>query len=430
VLSGSLILWAALMRTLTGTWLQPGSFFAIFWCFAGIVPMILAPKDPVAPIAIVWLLAASVCMSLGAALGNRGFRSRHLVAPPGTTERELFILSSLLSIAIVLGMGSNVAFLKSSSLAFADLFDIQKLVVSSNQAYFQRYAEAGAPPPPVMSQALLPFVYLAPALGGIVFEMRREKLWKLVGLASFLPAVTVTILQTTKAAVLFAMILWLSSYFATRVRNGKLAVFTRTHVLVSVGAGGILTGFLFAVSLARLASTDLSLLNIVVGKLVSAAFGHMTVFSGWLSEYVKEPFNPSLGSVTFAGPLEMLGFSKRIPGLFESIVDLVTGETSNIYTGFRPLIQDFTIPGALLILTAVGFVGGVGFRRVAMGRWSAMPLLLIAYVTIFWSPITWFWIYNSLTATILAVALIVVFVRILRRVGGRNIQGDELAGTA
>lgn len=429
VLSGVLIAWAGWMRLVTGTWLQPGSFFSLFWCFAGILPMVLAPQEPVGPNAVAWLLASGIAVSTGAFLGNGGFRTRLIADVPPATSGELRVFGVLLLVAVVLGLGSSIAFLQSSSVAIGDLFNIEKLVVTSNQAYFQRYAEAGAPPPPRLSQALLPFVYLAPAIGGIVFELRRETLWKVLALASFLPAVAVTILQTTKAAVLFAIVLWLSSYFTTRLRNGKLKVFTRGHLLVAFVAGIVLTVFFFAVSLARLASTDVSLLNVVVLKLVSAAFGHMTVFSQWLTDYWNQPFNPGLGSTTFAGPLEMLGFGHRIPGLFESIIDLVAGETSNVYTAFRPLIQDFTIPGALVILTLLGLVGGAGFRLVAIGRWSGMPLLLVAYVTIFWTPITWFWIYNSLTATVLAIGLMVFFVRLLRGARPVPLQGEHLGGT-
>ncbi|MEO7367065.1 MAG: hypothetical protein ABIZ36_03860, partial [Gemmatimonadaceae bacterium] len=224
------------------------------------------------------------------------------------------------------------------------------------------------------------------------------------------------------AALLFAIVLWLSGYFATRLRAGKLAVFTRGHLLVAGVLGSALTGFFFAVGLARMASTDVALLDVVLVKLVTSAFGHMTVFSQWLAEYWYQPFNPSLGRVTFAGPLEMLGISQRIPGLFDSVVDLIAGESSNIYTAFRPLIQDFTIPGALAILGLLGFVGGIGFRSVAAGRWSGLPFLLISYVTIFWTPITWFWIYNSLTATVLAVGVIVLFIRLWRGTGPNSME--------
>jgi oligosaccharide repeat unit polymerase len=428
-LSTVLVGWAAWMRAATGTWLNPGSFFSLFWCFAGILPLVIAPQERVGANAIIWLIAASIAVSGGSVIGNGGFKTRRIAKAAPATDRELVLFGWLLAIAVVLGITSNLAFLRASNIALRDLLDVQKLVVASNRAYFQTYAEGGAPPPPILSQAFLPFVYLAPAVGGILFELRREKMWKALALTAFVPAVGVTILQTTKAALLFAMVLWLSGYFATRLRFGKLAVFTRRHLLVSVGVGLVVGAFFFAVGLARLASTDVSLLNIVMLKLVTAAFGHMTVFSQWLGDYVHQPFEPSLGAVTFAGPLEMLGFGQRIPGLFDSLIELVAGETSNIYTAFRPLIQDFSIPGALIVLALLGVVGGVGFRMVAAGKWSGVVFLLVAYVTIFWTPITWFWIYNSLTATVVAVGLIVLFVRIWRGSGNAPVQGERVAGT-
>ena len=413
-LSIVLIIWAGSMRALTGTWLQPAAFFPLWWCFAGILPLVLAPDEIVGGNAMIWLIAASVAVSIGAVIGNGGFKTKRIATPPEPTFAEHRIFTLALVMATALGIGSNVAFIRASGIPLSDVFDIQKLVVVSNQLYFQRYAETGAPPPPAGSQALLPFVYFAPALGGILFVIGRRWTSKLLSLASLTPAIAVTVLQTTKAALLFAFVLWFSCYFATRLRVGRIAVFTRTHLLAALGLGGIVVVFFFAVGLARLASTDVSLLNVVMLKLVTSAFGHMTVFSQWLAEYASSDFEPTLGTVTFAGPLELLGFGERIPGLFDSIVDLVAGETSNIFTGFRPLIQDFGIPAALAILALVGFVGGVGFRLVAAGRWSAVPLLLVAYVTILWSPITWFWIYNSLTVSVFGIGVLILLVRIWR----------------
>lgn len=419
-LSVGLVGSAAAMRSLTGTWLHPAAFFPLWWCFAGILPLFLAPNEPVGPNVILWLIVASIAFGMGAIAGNWGFRSRLIGTRAVATDRETRILVLTVGLSVILGLGSNIAFVMGSSVQLGDVFDIEKLVVVSNQLYIQRYAETGAPSPPILSRALLPFVYLAPAAGGILFVLRREIRFKLLGLAAFVPPFAVTVLQTTKAAVLFAIVLWLSAYFATRLRFGRIAVFTRSHMLLAAIVGGVVTAFFFAIGLARMASTDFALLNVVLVKLVTSAFGHMTVFSQWLAEYWQEPFAPSLGKVTFAGPLELLGYDQRIPGLFDSVVDLIAGESSNIYTGFRPLIQDFTIPGALAILALLGFVGGTGFRLVAAGRWSALPLLLVAYVTILWTPITWFWIYNSLTATIAIVGLIVFVLRVWR--GGTPIR--------
>ncbi len=414
VLSTALIGWTVAIRLMSGTWLNPAAFFAVLWCFAGILPLVLAPGGPVGPNAILWVLVASIALSGGALAGNWGFGIRHLSHVPAATDRELKLFGAVLLVSIVLGLASSVAYATGSGVLLAEVLDIEKLVVVSNQLYVARYAESGPPSPPPFSQALLPFVYLAPAVGGVLFVLRRETKWKILALCSFVPAIAVTILQTTKAAVLFSLTLWLSTYFATRLRFGKLTVFTRGHLLVATAIGAVITVFFFAIGLARMASTDVALLNLVLVKLITASFGHMTVFSQWLAVYWQQPFQPTLGNVTFAGPLEMLGYGQRIPGVFDSVVELVVGETSNIYTGFRPLIQDFTIPGALAILATLGFAGGLGFRLVAAGNWSAVPVLVAAYMTIFWTPITWFWIYNSLTATVLAVGILVWFIRFWR----------------
>jgi oligosaccharide repeat unit polymerase len=403
------------MRLLAGTWLNPAAFFALWWCFAGILPLIITPNDPVGVNAIAWLVGASIAFSLGALIGNWGFKTRRTLNPPAISDRELKVFGFVCLGAVILGIGSNVAFVMGTpGISFAGGFSIEKLVLASNQGYIAKFSDSPEAAPPRLSQILLPFVYLAPAAGAIVFALGHKARYKLLGILSFLPAIAVTILQTAKAATLIAMTLWFSCYFATRLRQGRLSVFTRAHIIAATIVGSIVAVFFFAIGLARLATTDVALLNIVYVKLATAAFGHMTVFSHWLSEYASSSVAPTLGAVTFAGPLELLGYGHRIPGLFENFVDLAIGDTSNVFTGFRPLIQDFTIGGALVVLSLVGLVGGAGFRMVAAGKWSAVPLLLIAYVTIFWTPVTWFWIYNSLTATVLAIALLLLFVRLWR----------------
>ena len=120
---------------------------------------------------------------------------------------------------------------------------------------------------------------------------------------------------------------------------------------------------------------------------------------------------------------------QRGPGIFDSVVELIAGETSNIYTGFRPLIEDFTMPGAIAILGVLGFVGGASYRAVARGNWGAVPVLAAAYMTMLWTPITWFWIYNSLTATVVAIGLVVFFIRLWRRARHVPLTRERLVST-
>ncbi|MEP6905706.1 MAG: hypothetical protein ABI875_06450, partial [Gemmatimonadales bacterium] len=74
-LSVALIGWAAFMRAATGTWLNPAALFALWWCMAGITPLIVAPNEPVAPAAMAWIILASICVSAGAVVGNGGLKT-------------------------------------------------------------------------------------------------------------------------------------------------------------------------------------------------------------------------------------------------------------------------------------------------------------------------------------------------------------------
>ncbi|HUQ18178.1 MAG TPA: oligosaccharide repeat unit polymerase [Gemmatimonadaceae bacterium] len=409
-LSIPIIVWAATMRAISGTWLHPGAFFALWWCFAGIIPILIAPEEYVSVGAVVWVFFAAIAMSLGAAAGNGGFKTLHLRAPIPPSQAELRLLSAILAAAVILGLASVLASVIEAGIPLSDIFNIQRIVIVANQMYVSQHVQVQETSRGV-TQVLLPFVYLAPAIGGIVFVSRRRFIWRLLSLASLIPPLMVTVIQTTKAATLFSVTLWLCGYFGTRLRAGKLAVFTKPHLLLGVFLGVAGIGLFLATSLARVASTDVGLVGMAAGKLFGAAFGHMTVFSQWLRDYWSQPFSPTLGAFTFAGPLELAGAAKRTPGLFESLVELVTGDTSNIYTGFRHLIQDFTLPGAFAALAVTGFVGGVSFRKVANGNGRWLPLLMGTYATIMWTPITWFWVYNSLTATLVILGLIAFVIR-------------------
>lgn len=416
-LSFLLVAWAVAMRLAHGTWLNPSAFFALWWCVAAILPLVATPEDAVSPGTILFIFGACICVSAGVVIGSGGIKTRLAIDRPFPSHFELKTLKILMIVSLIGGMGSNIAYAAASGVPLRDLLDIQNLVIVSNQLYVARYAgiDTVVPPPPPVSQALLPFVFLAPAVGGMVFVLTRKKLTKFLALASMAPAISVTILQNTKAAVLFSGILWASAYFATRLRLGRTAVFTRIHLLVAAGLGAVVTVFFIFIGLARLASTDLGLLDVVRMKLFSAAFGHMTVFSHWLGDYwTHDNISPTLGGYTLGGPLEMLGIRTRIPGIFADFVELAIGDTSNVHTAFRFLVEDFTIPGAFVALTVVGLIGGVAFRLVSIGRWAAVPVLVGTYATIMWSPIAWFWTYNSLSATVLGLAILLFVFRTLR----------------
>ena len=95
--------------------------------------------------------------------------------------------------------------------------------------------------------------------------------------------------------------------------------------------------------------------DIVIAKMYSNAFSHLTVFSYWFEKNALE-FQPTFGAYTLPGLFDLLRINNRIPGLYNDFITLSNGETSNLHTIFRPTIQDFTILGSIIIFCVFGFI--------------------------------------------------------------------------
>lgn len=79
-------------------------------------------------------------------------------------------------------------------------------------------------------------------------------------------------------------------------------------------------------------------------------------FGWWVLEYYSYDCC-KLGAMTFIGPLNFFGFADRNNGIYESFYFTNQDLKTNIYTGFRFLVEDFSIIGPLVIntLTAILF---------------------------------------------------------------------------
>ena len=92
----------------------------------------------------------------------------------------------------------------------------------------------------------------------------------------------------------------------------------------------------------------------------------------------------------------MFGFGVRELGVFgDQSVDI--GESaSNIYTVFRPLIEDFTFAGALMVLALTGFVTGFSFVRMRNGSVASIAVVSLFYSFVAWSHVTSLLAYNTI----------------------------------
>jgi len=139
----------------------------------------------------------------------------------------------------------------------------------------------------------------------------------------------------------------------------------------------------------------------VVGLLWLDSFPYMGVFSSWLQGHaLSVNTHPTLGQYTFAGAFDLLHIHTRVAGLYTDQVQ-IDGAGYNIYTAFRGLIEDFTVPGALLFLALVGFGAQIAYLRAKSGDFLSVGILAAFYAATLWSFVVDVFIYNTIVLAFL-----------------------------
>jgi len=235
-----------------------------------------------------------------------------------------------------------------------------------------------------MSQIWLIGVYAAPIFGGILFAMRRLSRDIRLSMLSLFPAFSVFVLQTTRAAVVTGLILWISAWFAVRVllERGRCRIFTKK--LVSAFCGIVLVMIALYAGGQVMRGGDMPEVGAIGDVLVSPAarasmLGHISVFSQWFHESRITLVSPAFGAYSVAGVFDQLGLHPRPGGLYGDFYEVEPGGITNVYTVFRGLIEDFTLPGSLVFLFLAGICAGSAYDRVRAGNPQYAPFLVAFY---------------------------------------------------
>jgi oligosaccharide repeat unit polymerase len=122
-------------------------------------------------------------------------------------------------------------------------------------------------------------------------------------------------------------------------------------------------------------------------------FGHISAFSTWMRDYHYTGL--SFGSNTFSGPLDLIGIQEREIGYYKRDVFLSSSLYTNIYTVFRGLLQDFSIPGTLVVAFGLGMAARISFDRCLHGKFIWLIPLSLFYAFTMYSPIISIFNYTS-----------------------------------
>lgn len=400
---------ALFARAEQGSWFAPGAFFGLLWTFYLLVPLFMVHNADVRPGGIWGIFAGVSFVYMGSVVGLGRIRTRSSarfsLTRPTSRDRSLqHVRCQMPALALLTILGSSLGILGVLALLWGEGYSVtgfssfENLVLVSRHFSVARYLQ-GSVEPFVVRLLLVP-MYAACLFGGALFAQKRTGAYFWLAFTPFLPGFLFAILLTTRATLLLEGVLWTSSYIAVSLLRKR-----RPHRLLNLR----FVCFVLLVG-STLGSLSILLLMLRYGEPWDTAkmflwarvqadiAGHLSAFSQWFESSLLSESQLSLGAFTFAGLFELTGLRDRVPGLYPELVDVVSdesGSTSNIYTAFRGLIQDFGLPGGSVALFLIGLAAGIAYRRVCTGSVIHLVLLVGFYSFALWSHFGSIAVYNS-----------------------------------
>ena len=117
----------------------------------------------------------------------------------------------------------------------------------------------------------------------------------------------------------------------------------------------------------------------------------------------------SFGTNTFSGPLDNLGIIEREIGYYTDRVVLSSTLYTNIYTAFRGMIQDFSIPGTLIAAFGSGMAASISYDRCLHGKFIWLVPLSLFYAFTMYTPIISIFNYTSVMMAWIILFVILLF---------------------
>lgn len=386
-----LLLLAWFAKRQFGSWLFPAALFSLYWALFLLTSLMLAPDFYFWPGAAWFILFFGLSVHAGAQLGyGIGKLNAHGMRHNGPRVYKLLWARGILIACTALGFLCVFVTLRSRGYSLSVLLHPDLLPKLSRDFSIARYGESYNPP--FVSRLLTTFVYLGSMFSGVWLGINpKASLWRrLFCLLPFVPACLLALIHSTRTSLLYPLIFFLGTYFATLVFQLRLIIAPKQVVYAGLLAFASV-GIFIALGMLRANEIGIDLDRTRVDLL-----GTHAAFSQWLERERLNGREMGWGAYTVAGVFDLLGIRERKQGIYVEVVYLGPGGGyTNIYTAFRNLIDDFSLPGAIIALFVIGAVAGFSYRKVSTGSYSWLPPLSLFYIFTLWSAITSISNYNS-----------------------------------
>jgi oligosaccharide repeat unit polymerase len=137
-------------------------------------------------------------------------------------------------------------------------------------------------------------------------------------------------------------------------------------------------------------------------------FGGISALSAFLDSY-KNSMEMTLGLYSFSSFFELLGIKKLSFGFYDEylVISRLYGDTTNVYTMFRPLIEDFGLAGSHIYMLLLGAISSKIYAMTLRGSLPALASITALYTLLVYSPIAPFTQHTSLLLCLIIPAVLI-----------------------
>jgi oligosaccharide repeat unit polymerase len=338
-----------------------------------------------------------VSLQTGAFLGEDPLLSRSRPISVNESDldslgRRMLRLSLVLSLVVFIGGANYVTMaLKRFDLSFS-----LEGFFSLGSIFYGILVEGEAEP--WWFRVIRMWIFPAALLAGFAACIVRSRGQKLLTLIPFVVTLFLGTAIASRYATAVAGMCWASGYLSMKVylTRGRFQIGPKfVAILLAIAcAAVVMYAGLYAVRGHEF--QDVSDSSVMLG---SDLFGYLFVFDDWVRTGDSHEF--TFGRYTMAGAIDLLGIKQREVALAYEHVTLQSGGESNIYTAFRGLVQDFSLPGAFLLCFVAGVFAGNSYTKLCMGDSSRIGVLSGYYAFLLWSPIVSIFNYNGVILALL-----------------------------
>lgn len=387
-----LFIQAYIIKTETGTYLVPASLFSLMWFFFSLIPLIVLFGVPINPLSIIYIFLAVFSFSLSALPFNWRFAFEKnkenkpitlLKLNSGFLRYTFYVsifLSFVFSTYVVLSNGFDLASFLTNFIETSTKY----AVLRGNESL--EYGLTGT--------LSIFFTYFSSLLGGVIAYYKKTSGKKLVCfLLAVLPSLFVMLTQSSKLIFMVAVLLYIASTLLMKILSSNHSMFNFSGGIKIVAISLLILPLIIIAFTSREGYNDFDTsgeaLDILLPAINSYLFGSLYAFSDFFAYYFGmsssslyniEYYN--LGYYTFKSVFDSFGGTKVFPaGFYSDNYDFNGVLSTNIFTFFRGLIQDFGCIGSLFFMYFFGFIFHFSFYRLLINRnlWLGCSLFVMFF---------------------------------------------------